>query len=186
VSRVLRQCGDHVFPRCGRDFLSEMHCAPSSQRHCSHVAYGLQIGTSVDEYVYFTIPTNFKEGHWVQAVALQPGNRRVVHHAHVSVIEPDRSKKASAAPKSGRSFSDYLVRTSDGLRHLSPDAPVVDDACGNGCEEPEGLQPHTSRTLKNSVETSKRCAGTGRKGGLAALYFCSSTLRGAQAQFSLV
>ena len=86
-------------------------------------------GTSVDEYVYFTVPTNFTEGHWVQAVELRPGNRRVVHHAHVSVIEPDRPKKASAPPKNGRSFSDYLVRTSDGLRHMNPDAPVVNDAC---------------------------------------------------------
>jgi len=87
-------------------------------------------GTSVDEYVYFTIPTNFKEGHWVEAVELQPGNRKVVHHAHVSVIEPDRPKKAAAARKNGRSFSAYLVRTSDGLRHMGPDAPVVNDACG--------------------------------------------------------
>lgn len=92
-------------------------------------------GTSVDKYVYFTVPTDFAEGHWVQAVELRPGNRRVVHHAHVSVIEPDRPKKAPTAPKNGRSFSDYLIRTSDELRHMSPDAPVVNDACGyNGPE----------------------------------------------------
>src|ERR1700691_1027225 len=30
--------------------------------------------TVVDEYIYFTVPTNFTEGHWVQAVELRPGN----------------------------------------------------------------------------------------------------------------
>ena len=86
-------------------------------------------GTSVDEYIYFTVPTNFTEGHWVQAVELRPGNRKVVHHAHVSVVEQDTPKKSSGAPQNGRSFSDYLVRTSDGLRHMRPDSPVVNDAC---------------------------------------------------------
>jgi hypothetical protein len=92
-------------------------------------------GTSVDEYIYFTVPTNFTEGHWVQAVELRPGNRKVVHHAHVSVVEQDTPKKSSRPPQNGRSFSDYLVRTSDGLRHMRPDSPVVNDACAyNGPE----------------------------------------------------
>ena len=39
-----------------------------------------------DEYVYFTVPTGFTEGHWVKAVELRPGNRKVVHHAHVGVV----------------------------------------------------------------------------------------------------
>jgi hypothetical protein len=85
--------------------------------------------TSVDEYIYFTVPTNFTEGHWVQAVELRPGNRKVVHHAHVSVVEPETPKTASDSAKTGRSFSDYLVRTSDGLRHMKLDSPVVNDAC---------------------------------------------------------
>jgi len=99
-------------------------------------------GSVVDEYIYFTVPTNFTEGHWVQAVELRPGNRKVVHHAHVSVVEPDVPKTASGAAQTasgaaqeGRSFSDYLVRTSDGLRHMRPDSPVVNDACAyNGPE----------------------------------------------------
>lgn len=84
---------------------------------------------STDEYIYFTVPTNFTEGHWVKAVELRPGNRKVVHHGHVSVIRPDAPKKTSGAPKNGMSFSDYLVRTSDGLRHMKLDSPVVNDAC---------------------------------------------------------
>ncbi len=92
-------------------------------------------GTSVDEYVYFTVPTNFTEGHWVQAVELRPGNRKIVHHAHVSVVGPDAPKAPSSAAQNGLSFSDYLVRTSDGLRHMKPDSPVVNDACAyNGPE----------------------------------------------------
>ena len=86
-------------------------------------------GTLVDEYVYFTVQTNFTEGHWVQAVELRPGNRQVVHHAHVGVIEPDAPKKTSDATKQSKPFSEYLNRTSDGLRHMKPDSPVVNDAC---------------------------------------------------------
>jgi len=87
--------------------------------------------TAVDEYVYFMVPTHFAEGHWVQAVELRPGNRQVVHHAHVSVVQPDAPKPASqeAAPANKR-FADYLLRTADGLRHMRPDSPVVNDACG--------------------------------------------------------
>jgi hypothetical protein len=91
--------------------------------------------TFVDEYVYFTVPTHFTEGHWVQAVELRPGNRKVVHHAHVSVVEPAAAKTSTDSAKVGPSFSDYLVRTSDGLRHMKPDSPVVNDACAyNGPE----------------------------------------------------
>jgi hypothetical protein len=31
-------------------------------------------------YLYFTIPTNFKEDKWIQAMEIRPGNRAVVHH----------------------------------------------------------------------------------------------------------
>jgi hypothetical protein len=82
-----------------------------------------------DQYIYFTVPTNFKEGHWVRAVELQPGNRKVVHHAHVSIVSPDAPKKASSAPKEGPTFADYTFATADGLRHMKPDSPVVNDAC---------------------------------------------------------
>lgn len=92
--------------------------------------------TAVDEYVYFTVPTHFTEGHWVQAVELRPGNRKVVHHAHVSVVQPDAPKPASQTnPTDNRHFADYLLRTSDGLRHMLPESPVVNDACAyNGPE----------------------------------------------------
>jgi mono/diheme cytochrome c family protein len=31
-------------------------------------------------YLYFTIPTNFTEDKWIQAMEIRPGNRAVVHH----------------------------------------------------------------------------------------------------------
>jgi hypothetical protein len=94
---------------------------------------------TVDEYVYFTVPTNFKEGHWVQAIELRPGNRAVVHHAHASVVMPDETRKAGATAQ-GKSFSDYLFRTDDGLRHMKPDSPVVNDACAYAGPEINGLR----------------------------------------------
>jgi len=91
--------------------------------------------TSADEYVYLTVPTNFTEGHWVQAVELRPGNRKVVHHAHASVVSPDKPKTEAKPAPNGLLFADYLIRTDDGLRHMKMDAPVVNDACAyNGPE----------------------------------------------------
>jgi peroxiredoxin len=41
----------------------------------------------VVSYVYFQVPTNFKEDHWVQAAEAVPGDRSVVHHIIVYVID---------------------------------------------------------------------------------------------------
>jgi len=38
-------------------------------------------------YLYFTIPTNFKEDKWVSAMEIRPGNRGVVHHVIAFVQE---------------------------------------------------------------------------------------------------
>ena len=38
-------------------------------------------------YLYFTIPTGFKEDKWVQAMEIRPGNRGVVHHVIAFVQE---------------------------------------------------------------------------------------------------
>src|SRR5262249_9899512 len=39
-------------------------------------------------YLYFTIPTGFKEDKWIQAMEIRPGNRSVVHHVIAFVQEP--------------------------------------------------------------------------------------------------
>jgi hypothetical protein len=49
----------------------------------------------VVSYVYFRIPTNFKEDRWVQAAEAMPGDRSVVHHIIVYVTD---TSKPSASP----------------------------------------------------------------------------------------
>lgn len=41
------------------------------------------------DYQYFTVPTNFTEDKWVQAIEVRPGNRNVVHHVIVYMKEPE-------------------------------------------------------------------------------------------------
>jgi hypothetical protein len=53
----------------------------------------------VVEYLYFTVPTNFTEDKWVQALEIRPGNRAVVHHVIAYVQEPVSEATASASPR---------------------------------------------------------------------------------------
>jgi hypothetical protein len=39
-------------------------------------------------YLYFTIPTGFKEDKWIQALEIKPGNRSVVHHVIAFTQDP--------------------------------------------------------------------------------------------------
>jgi Copper type II ascorbate-dependent monooxygenase, C-terminal domain len=81
-----------------------------------------------DAYQYFTVPTNFTEGKWIRAAQILPGNRRAVHHVHVSLVmdQGNADSKATAfRPQSGE-----LWEMKDGLSRLRMDAPVVNDACG--------------------------------------------------------
>ena len=43
-------------------------------------------------YQYFTIPTNFTEDKWVQAIEVRPGTRSVVHHILVFTRAPGKAK----------------------------------------------------------------------------------------------
>jgi hypothetical protein len=88
-----------------------------------------------DQYEYFTVETNFKEDRWVQAVELRPGNRKVVHHAHVYVEAPPEPKEANN--KSSEPFIDPWVKYFDkvhGLNRLKMNLPAED----NGCSTPHG------------------------------------------------
>ncbi len=79
-----------------------------------------------DDYERFgDIPTNFKEDVWVTAVELRPGNRKVVHHAHIYVSPP---KTASNGEQRLSLFEKYTYKEGTVL-HMRPEAPVVDDAC---------------------------------------------------------
>ena len=81
-----------------------------------------------DEYAYITVPTNFAEDRWVVSAELRPGNRKIVHHAHVFVVEEDKPK-AAAKPDPAQEYSNWLRVKEGTLSFIRPDAPVIDDGC---------------------------------------------------------
>jgi hypothetical protein len=101
--------------------------------------YTLRAGT-VDQYMYFRIPTNFKEDRWVQAVEFRPGNRKVVHHAVAFVETPENfaeARRLDPTEKPGNAAWTLLdtqpspLEIMDGTsRRIRPDAQVVNDGCG--------------------------------------------------------
>jgi hypothetical protein len=48
-------------------------------------------------YLYFTIPTNFKEDKWIQAMEIRPGNRGVVHHVIAFAQEPGAARRGAGS-----------------------------------------------------------------------------------------
>jgi hypothetical protein len=89
-----------------------------------------------DEYVYFRVPSNFKEDVWVQSVELRPGNRKVVHHAHTFTGVPNKTPEKPSEQKAGTTddpWKKYFYREGK-LQHIKPDAPQLDD----GCSSPDG------------------------------------------------
>jgi len=84
-----------------------------------------------DAYEHFEVPTNFKEGMWLRAAEIKPGNRQVVHHVHVLLVQHDLSAMAAASTLNMPGLSDFLVK--DGkLTRIRMDSPVVNDACASG------------------------------------------------------
>jgi hypothetical protein len=80
-----------------------------------------------DDYEHFIVPTNLKEGIWIRGAELRPGNRRVVHHAHVNPVS-DENQSGRATIEAMNSIGPYLVH--DGtLTRIRSDAPVLDNAC---------------------------------------------------------
>lgn len=82
-----------------------------------------------DEQQTFFVDTNFLEDVWVDAVEIRPGNRKVVHHAHVWIANPTPAAPRETGPKR----VSYTYR--QGTRVMTKaDAPVIDD----GCSHPDG------------------------------------------------
>lgn len=81
-----------------------------------------------DEYAYITVPTNFVEDRWVVAAELRPGNRKIVHHAHVFVLDEDAPKPA-AKPDPAQQYGKWLRVKEGTLSFIRPEAPVIDDGC---------------------------------------------------------
>jgi hypothetical protein len=87
-----------------------------------------------DEYQYFAVPTGFTEDHFVRAVEVRPGNRRVVHHLVVFVQPPARSGPASSAltevdSQPGASAADFTQYRDGFVNRTRKDSPVYDDGC---------------------------------------------------------
>lgn len=81
-----------------------------------------------DEYEYFTVPTNFTEDRWVIAAELRPGNRKIVHHAHVFVVQPSKPRSdAKADPQAD--YAKWLHIHEGKLTWIRPEAPVINDGC---------------------------------------------------------
>jgi hypothetical protein len=91
-----------------------------------------------DEYAYVNVPTNFTEDRWVVAAELRPGNRKIVHHAHVFVKEESDPKAAATTKDVVAQYDDWLVVHEGTLEYLRPDAPVIDNGCAR---DDNGLLP---------------------------------------------
>jgi hypothetical protein len=87
-----------------------------------------------DLYQTFTVQTNFKEGQWIRAAQVLPGNRKVVHHVHFSVLANEGDAEGGIKTAVGsRPLEPSYFQVEDGLSRVKAEAPVVDDACaGDG------------------------------------------------------
>lgn len=83
-----------------------------------------------DNYVYYTIPTEFTHDMWVEAAEIRPGNKRIVHHAIAHVLTPQtlaRASEGNRGPES-KSEEDPGIFFKEGtLSRVRLDAPVIDD-----------------------------------------------------------
>src|SRR5712692_1440704 len=90
-----------------------------------------------DNYVYFTVPTQFKEDKWVQAAEIRPGNKKVVHHIIAHILTPAAiaaSRGGVAQPDRHADGEQRIFYKVGGLTRVRPEAPVVDD----GAAAPNG------------------------------------------------
>jgi hypothetical protein len=81
-----------------------------------------------DAYEHFIVPTNFTEGKWIRAAEIRPGNRQVVHHVHVLLVNDDLKMMEVASTKNMPTLAQYLVREGK-LSRIRQDAPVWNDGC---------------------------------------------------------
>ncbi len=98
----------------------------------------------------FVVPSNLTEGRWIRAAEIRPGNRRVVHHVHLSVLEgkeplAQRSRESEGRRSivrvgQGAGVASYMEKEpGEGLTRIRADAPVVDNACASDAPDLPGL-----------------------------------------------
>jgi hypothetical protein len=109
--------------------------------------------TGPDQYMYLNVPTNFGEDRWIVAAELRPGNRKIVHHAHVFVQSPspEESKKSAKPDDPAAEYANWLQIHEGSLERIRPDAPVID----NGCSvDDNGLFPGSKSSDLGSLISS--------------------------------
>ncbi len=106
--------------------------------------------TGPDEYSYITVPTNFTEDRWVVSAELRPGNRKIVHHAHVFVVEEEKTT-ADMKPTPEQEYGKWLHVNEGTLSFIRPDAPVIDDGCAR---DDNGVFPGTHQSDLGSLLAS--------------------------------
>ncbi len=84
-----------------------------------------------DENVTFTVDMNLDREIWLSGVDLQPGNRRIVHHAHVKILPPQQPQPRSAAQIAPELDLKKLMIREGTESWLKQDAPVIDDGCSH-------------------------------------------------------
>jgi hypothetical protein len=80
-----------------------------------------------DNYEHFIVDPHFKEGVWIRAADLHPGNRRVVHHGHVNMVRG--AHEAGPTTIQGMSPLEKYLEHDGKLTRIRMDAPVLNDAC---------------------------------------------------------
>ncbi len=81
-----------------------------------------------DAYEHFTVSLPLPKGAWIRAAELRPGNRKVVHHGHVLLVQEDLAAMEVASTKNMPSLGQYLVKEGK-LTRIRMDAPSWNDAC---------------------------------------------------------
>jgi hypothetical protein len=104
-----------------------------------------------DEYTYVTVPTKFTEDKWIIAAELRPGNRKIVHHAHVFVVDPEDTAKKKNAEDPAVAYSRWLQVHEGSLSFIRPDAPVINDGC---LKDDNGAFPGNKQTDLGSLISS--------------------------------
>jgi len=74
------------------------------------------------EYKYFSVPTNFTEDKWIQAIEVRPGTRSVVHHVIVFARDPKPPAPQPAGAARPRPVPSFLA--AEGMEE--PDNPDAD------------------------------------------------------------
>ena len=71
-------------------------------------------------YLYFSMPTNFSEDKWIQAMEIRPGNRTVVHHVIAYTQDPNVKDTAAGGEgelRRGRTHLGGITPNKTGIRY---------------------------------------------------------------------